>query len=440
MVLYNNIIDPLLLGRRQKQHTKKINSGHCRVPRDNITIDMADATALRNTLLRTENTLPAIQSAARSMMLFYDKPSGVDLAVSEWRSVLQTCQPFQMLPLLYVANEVLQTSKRNRGNKFLEAFSPVLGSSLIYICQRDRSLVEKARRTVKVWGDRRIFSMRFVMDILAGLDSFRGEGGNSAVVSSQSAPVVVAPTSKPMDAPNITPGSNSDDDDDEDHIFGGSSSKLLDVDLQVDAAALSEATKPQSLPEFGAGAKRRRSSVSPLSNAKSSTKPFAKKPKALSNQTFLDMFESITKLDETYKASLAVLKSIPPAYLDDNGTDIDDLVGDELTEMYKKVCETHRKVRKERRVIYSVAVERRQKEKEAKRYIQWLKNLANVDGEDIEFAERLEQKLDLLSVCHGEFTNYLCSARVSLLLMLHFPYYTFPLCRHFHRRGSKGTP
>ncbi|KAL3796959.1 hypothetical protein HJC23_000712 [Cyclotella cryptica] len=362
---------------------------------------MADASALRNTLLQTDNTLPSIQSAARSMMLFYDKPSGVDLAVSEWRSVLQTCQPSQMLPLLYVANEVLQTSKRNRGNKFLEAFSPVLGSSLIYICQRDRSLVEKARRTVKVWGDRRIFSMRFVMDILTGLDSFRGEGGNGAAVASQPALAVVPASSKPTDSPNITSGSNSDEDDDEDDIFGGSSTKLLDVDLKVDGAALSEATKPQSL-EFGAGAKRRRSSVSPTINAKSSAKPVAKKPKALSNQTFLEMFESIAKLDETYKSALGVLNSIPPAYLDENGTDIDDLVGDELTEMYKKVCETHRKVRKERRVIYSVAVERKQMEKEAKRYIQWLKNLANVDGEDIEFAEGLEQKLDLLSVCHEE--------------------------------------
>ena len=71
---------------------------------------MADATALRQTLLQTENNLPSIQSASRLMMRFYDTPSGADLAVSEWRSVLQSCSTSQMLPLLYVANEVLQTS------------------------------------------------------------------------------------------------------------------------------------------------------------------------------------------------------------------------------------------------------------------------------------------------------------------------------------------
>ena len=367
---------------------------------------MADATALRQTLVQTENNLPSIQSASRLMMRFYDTPSGADLAVSEWRSVLQTCSTSQLLPLLYVANEVLQTSKRNRGNKFLEAFSPVLGSSLIYICNQDRGLVEKIRRTVKVWGDRRVFSMRFVMDILAGLDSYRGEGGGAAVQDKS----VAIEQSKPIQNPNITPGSNLDESDDEEELFGDPSSKLLDVDLKVDGKALSEATKSVPSPEFGAGAKRRRSSAVALT--KTISKPAPKKPKALSNQSFLDMFQSITNLNDTYKSSLTVLNSIPPEFLEENGTDIDDLVGDELTDMYKKVCDTQRKVRKERRIIYNIAAERHSKEKEAQRYVSWLKNLAKVDDEDIEFAERLEEKLDLLAVCHGEFWMFSLSILV----------------------------
>lgn len=298
-----------------------------------------------------------------------------------------------------MANEVLQTSKRNRGNKFLEAFSPVLGSSLIYICNKDKGLVEKVRRTVKVWGDRRVFSMRFVMDILAGLDSFRGDGG--AAPSVQAAPVVEQP--KPAQSPSITPGSNSDEsDDEEDDVFGDQTSKLLDVDLKVDGKAVSDAAKAApSSPEFGSGAKRRRTSTA--AQTKAVSKPAPKKSKALSNQSFLDIFQSITKLNDTYKSSLSTLNSIPESYLDSN--DIDDLVGDELTDMYKKVCETHRKVRKERRVIYNVAAERRLREKESKRYIAWLKNLVKVDNEDLKFAEMLEEKLDLLSVCHGEICN-----------------------------------
>ena len=253
--------------------------------------------------------------------------------------------------------------------------------------------MEKVRRTVKVWGDRRVFSMRFVMDILAGLDSYRDGGGG---VSQPPAPVV---EEKPVESPNNTPGSNSDEsDDDDEDLFGDPSEKLLDVELKVDGKALSEAAKSVPSPEFGAGAKRRRSSAAAPTNP---IKPVVKKPKALSNQSFLDMFQSITNLNDTYKTSLTVLKSIPETYLDSN--DVDDLVGDELTEMYKKVCETHRRVRKERKVIYNVAAERRQREKESKRYVAWLRNLAKVDDEDIEFAERLEEKLDLLAVCHGEY-------------------------------------
>ena len=338
------------------------------------------------------------------MMRFYDTPSGADLAVSEWRSVLQSCSTSQMLPLLYVANEVLQTSKRNRGNKFLEAFSPVLGSSLIHICNADRGLVEKVRRTVKVWGDRRVFSMRFVMDILAGLDSYRG-GVDIAAVS-QPSPALNLPKPEPNASftnGSNSPGSNSDESDDEEDLFGDPSSKLLDVDLKVDGKALSAAVKSVPSPEFGAGAKRRRSSAT--APTKAPNRPAPKKPKALSNQSFLDMFQSVSSLNDKYKSSLSVLTSIPESFL--TSADVDELVGDELTDMYKKVCETHRKVRKERRVIYNVAAERRSREKESKRYIAWLKKLVNVDDEDLAFAERIEEKLDLLTVCHGKIAMFL---------------------------------
>jgi len=330
------------------------------------------------------------------------------VAVSEWRSVLQTSLLSQSLPLLYVANEVLQTSKRNRGNRFLEAFGPVLGSSLQFICGRDGSVIEKVRRTVKIWGDRRVFSMRYVMDVLAGLDAYR-EGGE--VASSPAAPKAAAAPSKvksPLASPrrsSVTVDSDSDDDD-EDDFFGGDGQNLLDINIDATVLSAAAQTTPSS-PEFGAaGAKRRRSSTktspAPQSGSTTTGGPIFKKPKALSGQNFLDLFQSIVNLDERYKSSIGVIESIPPSFLDEGNTDIDDLVGDELTDMYKKVCQTQRNVRRERRTMYSVAVQRRDLEKEAKRYVSWLKNLAKVDDDDIEFCDKLEKKLDLISVCHEE--------------------------------------
>ena len=180
-------------------------------------------------------------------MRFYDKPGGPSLAVSEWRSVLQTSSPSLSMPLLYVANEVLQTSKRNRGSKFLEAFSPVLGSSLMFIVGRDRRVVEKVRRTGKVWGDRHIFSMRFVMDLLAGLDSYR-EGGSGrappAMEQSVPAPSAAAAASAAIGSPkpSLTASSDNDDDDDDDEdMFGGSSDGQKLLDNSIDVSALSDA-------------------------------------------------------------------------------------------------------------------------------------------------------------------------------------------------------
>ena len=370
---------------------------------------MSDAADLRATLNQTDMSAPAIQSSSRAMMRFYDKPGGTTTAVSEWRSVLQTASSTQYLPLLYVANEVLQTSKRNRGKKYLEAFSPILGSSLQYICGRDGSAVEKVRRTVKIWGDRRVFSMRYVMDVLQGLDAYRD--GGSGVASSAAAATPSSPeaSSTPNNnTPNKSPVSeqhNSDDDDDDDDMFGGGGGGAKMLDISIDATALSVAQKSKkSSLEFGASAaKRRRSSLGPnANNSTSSTAPVVKKTKALSGQNFLDLFQSINNLDERYKSSLGVIESIPSTLLDESNTDIDDLVGDELTDMYKKLCQSQRNVRRERRTLYSVAVQKRDCEKEAKRYVSWLKNLAKVDDDDIEFCNTLEKKLDMISVCHGK--------------------------------------
>jgi hypothetical protein len=127
--------------------------------------------------------------------------------------------------------------------------------------------------------------------------------------------------------------------------------------------------------------------------------------KALSGQNFLDLFQSIVNLDRKYKSSIGTIESIPASFLDESSTDIEDLVGDELTDCYKKICQTERDVRRERRTMYTIAVQRRELETDAKRYVNWLRNLAKADDDDIDFCDKLEAKLDLISVCHGELNS-----------------------------------
>ncbi|KAL7470228.1 hypothetical protein ACHAXS_010468 [Conticribra weissflogii] len=428
---------------------------------------MTDLNTLRQTLHSTDDTAPAIQSSSRALMTFYDKPNGgPNLAVSEWRSALQTCRSVdRLLPLLYVANEVLQTSKRNRGNRFLEAFSPVLGSSLAFVCERlvgdegkgereRRDLVEKVRRTVKIWGDRRIFSLRFVADILAGLDRYRsgrpvGGAGRGAAVGAAGG------GDAGDDDDDHHDHDSSDDDDDDEDLFGGSGAKLLDVDVRVDTAALNaelqqqqqqqqqkqeqqqqqlQKQHPSSATAFGSGAKRRRSSNLPVGAKSSDADGGLSDPNSnpndkdngnninnandninnnanitstsLSNQSLLAFFQTLQHLDDKYNSSLSIVSSIPPTYLDSANSDIDDLVGDELTETYKKVSEMQSLVKRERRTMYRVALQRRELElgahQQARRFVGWLKDLIDVDTEELQFCDGLEEKLDTLEVFHAE--------------------------------------
>jgi CID domain len=139
------------------------------------------AEELRERLRTVDESAPSIQGAANAMMKHYDR-STTSIAVNEWRNALfSTTSSTQYIPLLYVANEVLQNSKRNRGNKFLESFSPILLQSLIYMVQQIHqstpatavALVEKIRRVIKIWADRRVFSTRFVNEVLTGLEPYR---------------------------------------------------------------------------------------------------------------------------------------------------------------------------------------------------------------------------------------------------------------------------
>eukprot|EP00559_Dactyliosolen_fragilissimus_P006920 CAMPEP_0184869950 /NCGR_PEP_ID=MMETSP0580-20130426/35935_1 /TAXON_ID=1118495 /ORGANISM="Dactyliosolen fragilissimus" /LENGTH=529 /DNA_ID=CAMNT_0027371789 /DNA_START=14 /DNA_END=1603 /DNA_ORIENTATION=+ len=242
---------------------------------------------LRTTLSRTENSAQGIQSSAACMMKQYDKSPA--LAVSEWRNALQSCRSTQLLPLLYVANEVLQTSKRNRGNRYLEEFSPVLKASLQFICEKcaDVAVVEKVRRTVKIWGDRRVFSVRFVSGLLSALQAYRQGNNDDGNINGARKPTVRNPRFSPMvderqqqssstnsqsesekasrknsekDSPNYVPPIHDeeydeDDDNDDGSPFGNSGPSLLNVDnITIDQKEIIKATTSSP---FGKNANKR---------------------------------------------------------------------------------------------------------------------------------------------------------------------------------------
>ena len=397
-----------------------------------VTPDKMNSASLRATLLKTDLAPAAIQRSAAGLMSHYDRiPS---IAVDEWRQCLATCNTDQLLPLLYVANEVIQTSKRNRGNKFLEAFSPVLGSSLRLACNRDRSIVEKVRRVVKIWGDRRVFSVRFVSDVLNGLEEFRPESSSSSDVQPQqssssraassssaaehgrilspagrSSSGVGATSTKSSSSAGAsmsprpgkaTPISAMDYNDD---IFGSPSGEnLLKIEVGDLTAATAAATGQSSSTasfrkdesDSKAGIKRKRPSQKSSASAKRSL--IAKKKTSL-----VDVLDELERLNTQYRLCQGIVASIPESHLTTDSADMESMVGDELRDMYKKVSEAEQVLTRQGIKMHIIAQRRYQLERELVKFIPQLRLAMRQDEEDLKVCENLESKINLLLPFHG---------------------------------------
>ena len=353
-------------------------------------------------------------------MKHYDKSPGV--AVVEWRNALHQARPDQHLPLLYVANETLQNSKRNRGNKFLEAFSPVLGQSLAFICQKNPEMVEKVRRTVKIWGDRRVFSVRYVNELLKGLEPFRngtanvsstpvaapGEGGSFSPLhgAPQGSPSPPSAGKATIDIDKEMAlddgGASGSDSDNDDDLFGDSGDRLLNIELDLDKAA----TEARSNDKASGNRKRRRLSTTGTGSsaaASGSSGKSRRRPTILSTNSLMELWNQVSTLQQRFDNTQTLLAGITPEYLDESTMpeQIDTLVGDSLLEEYKKNIKFEKRVVDQRRELHSIAQKRKALEQEAVRYLPWLEAALKQDQDDTEFCDKVMTQLKKFEAIHG---------------------------------------
>lgn len=351
-----------------------------------------DSATLRSILAKTDGSKERIENSAAAMMRLYDTSAGV--AVSEWRNTLQTCQPHQLLPLLYVANEVLQNSKRNRGTKFLEAFSPFLGQSLIVMVQRDPSIMDKVRRTAKIWGDRRVLSIRFVNELLQGLEPYREQQRDSPRTGDfspepETPQVSTSSKESPEEEAQVAVSNKQDTDDDsndeqvgDDRDFGDSLGHL-DVDLNLLA--------PSAFQSKAASTKKRRRNSSMTGTSK-------RRKAILSTTSLMNLVKQVTSLQDSLDSSTTLLKDIsaPPSL------EVDQLVGDELLTEYQKVTKGISQVHQLKQTLHKIASNRKTLEQEAVRYIPWLQASLKTDDDDVAFCKQLENKIRLAQNVHSQ--------------------------------------
>jgi hypothetical protein len=390
---------------------------------------------LRQSLARLDASSQSVHAAASAMMRHYDQSV---IAVNEWRNALQMARGEQLLALLYVANEVLQNSKRNRGRNFLESMSPVLSQALLHICQRDVELVEKVRRVVKIWGDRQIFSMRFVNELLHALNPYREQfqamtGGQrhqqqqrrSSDSHVPSTNQVAAPPAKATstgtgerenheddDILNILQdqkqerqsdddaSDSGDEDDDDEDVFAqdAAGSQKLQIDLNLDSMAV-EATGSRSSSK---PAKRRRSvdssgggggSVNSGGSGQGKRRASSLRRKSTLLTDSVSTWQRLQQLQQSFYHSQLALEKIETSLSKVPVKELEDLVGDELQQTFRENTRHRQQVVEQRRLLHEIAAERHSIEQDCLRYLPWLERAVQQDSDDLEFCDQLVGKI-----------------------------------------------
>lgn len=148
-------------------------------------------------------------------LLFHHRYHG--RTVSAWKQYISTCDQKKKLPLLYIANEVIQQSRSKRRMDFVDSFAAVLPDT-IKECYEvvPEKVKERMIKMVKVWRDRRIFSND--VEILG----IKCPGSTPSIKPSSNGPErtnspapqnkpTVSPTKQPLPSSSSTSSSSSND-------------------------------------------------------------------------------------------------------------------------------------------------------------------------------------------------------------------------------------
>ena len=88
-----------------------------------------------------------------------------------------TADPGKELAYLYVANDVIQKSMAREGSEFANEFGNVLAYAFEIAVSRNKTIISKVERLVKIWGDRNIYVKQMLKSFLKCI---QGDGGKSA--------------------------------------------------------------------------------------------------------------------------------------------------------------------------------------------------------------------------------------------------------------------
>ena len=262
-------------------------------------------------------------------------------------------------------------------------------------------------KTVKIWGDRKVFSVRFVNDVLSGLEPLRRENSKESVTTAapqQQRPAArsskgLSPSTTGSSAAKIKRSSLSAsispkvESEDDGGLFGSAN---REHSLNIDFGDLDTSSKDDLSNAASNKRKRTMSIGSPTTSNSPLGRSVAKKKASL-----VDVLDELEMLSSQFISSQGVVASIPESYLAADSAMLESMVGDELRDMYKKVVEAGHTATRHCVKIHGIAQRRHFLEEELLKFIPQLRMLMKQDEEDVKVCEQMEAQIQLLLPHHA---------------------------------------
>ncbi|KAI7736723.1 hypothetical protein M8C21_001971 [Ambrosia artemisiifolia] len=119
--------------------------------------DVFDGQALSDKLFKLNSSQQSIESLSKSCISQRKKAKQI---VEIWHKSFKTAQREQHVTFLYLANDILQNSRR-KGSEFVNEFWKVMPSALKFVNEHgDDNGKKAASRLVGIWDERRVFGSR----------------------------------------------------------------------------------------------------------------------------------------------------------------------------------------------------------------------------------------------------------------------------------------
>ncbi|GMH79001.1 hypothetical protein TrLO_g7718 [Triparma laevis f. longispina] len=334
-------------------------------------------------LRQVDQSEAAITGCTSIFMRFY--ANAPEHAARVWFDVMMAdSAPAGHLPLVYVCNDVLQKTKRQLGPNYLEQFSPYLAKALGHATRKaegdpsDKKTALKTRNMVKLWGDRGVYSKRYIMELLSGIDSYKAPSSstNSTLASSSS--------------DRDDDSENSDFDLDPEENAGESLSFKMPVQVKTSKRKAEDISNPSNPSndeeEFSMDAFMRTSPSSSNNNNANSNKT----PNLDTLQT------QVLSLAKNFKKSFtAVAEGNQQLYAGDKQA-AQSVFGDDLTQLHSDVLAAHTHINALKKNTILLARNQHQTSKLVNDTLADAKNNIKLDEDELVMCEKL--MTDLLAI------------------------------------------